>query len=70
MTLPPVLRDRARGPRRGPSAGTEPAHSAVDATLTVRLTAGKSTYAMGEIIPLELGSSAAGPARTTTSRPA
>ena len=26
----------------------------MDATLTVRLTAGKSTYAMGEIIPLEL----------------
>ncbi len=37
------------------SAGTEPAPPpAVDATLTVRLTAGKSTYAMGEIIPLEL----------------
>ena len=38
-----------------PSAGTEPAPPpAVDATLAVRLTAGKSTYAMGELIPLEL----------------
>jgi hypothetical protein len=37
------------------SAGTEPdPRPAVDAALTVRLTAGKSTYAMGEIIPLEL----------------
>ena len=37
------------------SAGTEPAPPpSVDATLTVRLTAGKSTYAMGELIPLEL----------------
>ena len=31
-----------------------PALAKVDATLTVRLSAGKSTYAMGELIPLEL----------------
>ena len=37
------------------SVGTEPAPlPAVDAALTVRLTAGKSTYAVGELIPLEL----------------
>lgn len=37
------------------SAGTEPAPPpTVDAALTVRFTAGKSTYAVGELIPLEL----------------
>jgi hypothetical protein len=37
------------------SPGTEPATPpSLGAALTVRLTAGRSTYAMGEIIPLEL----------------
>ncbi|HSD67350.1 MAG TPA: hypothetical protein VLF95_11650, partial [Vicinamibacteria bacterium] len=40
----------------GPVAGTSPpsAAAAVDATLTVRLPAGRATYAIGELIPLEL----------------
>jgi len=38
----------------GPSLAASPASTTVDAALTVRLPARKSTFAMGEIIPLEL----------------
>lgn len=38
----------------GTLGATPQAPPEVDATLTVRLTAGKSTYALGELIPLEL----------------